>query len=685
MRLTKLEVINFRGIEHVEVSLDRKISVIVGQNAIGKTTILEAIRLAKSVLSPRFSGEATNVLQQLGVMSPHHQFFGIRGVDARALTANPNTPTTIRLDIRLSDAEREILKEQRQQFARLELQSRLGSDFEANQDRFTQFLSNIAGKEQLNNSLKNVDEYISRLETSLDISLKLTIDHSSGNFIGADNFAQQAVSVIERTLPPNLAKFSYYQADRSFPQGEVQIQLGSQDAQQLVQSHFSTPSVKYHRLKISIAAGVIAGRLSQNDLEKNFSAVFDALLPGKSFSKVEISQIGVVRVVVRDKISGKEFDIDGLSSGEKGLVLTFLSLFESLADGAIVLLDEPELHLNPGVTRNIIKTLLERVCATANAQLIVTTHSAEILSDAYESEDCRLYTLRGPKDLSPVYPEDSSKVIEILNDLGVTTADVLFNKGAIFVEGPHDSELLSDGFGDVISSYKITKMGGRFEVEKAVKSLEKNTDPTIRGKRQLFIIDGDRKKTDLKTVGDLHVLQWSKYCFENYLIDDRVLYNVINENTKSTVGSRAEFASSIRELAFGQISNIAIKQAYAEFEPENSGLRPSEMKDKSITEFAEVLWNRIARIVLQTSNLNKSTWIATLTTRASEIEANLQSDWIESWRSDADGKILLEDIFQKYTVNVDRLTMKRKIIKAMKNEGTENWHTIKALISAELA
>ncbi|MCJ2096641.1 AAA family ATPase [Methylobacterium sp. J-072] len=685
MRLTKLEVINFRGIEHVEVSLDRKISVIVGQNAIGKTTILEAIRLAKSVLSPRFSGEATNVLQQLGVMSPHHQFFGIRGVDARALTANPNTPTTIRLDIRLSDAEREILKEQRQQFARLELQSRLGSDFEANQDRFTQFLSNIAGKEQLNTSLKNVDEYISRLETSLDISLKLTIDHSSGNFIGADNFAQQAVSVIERTLPPNLAKFSYYQADRSFPQGEVQIQLGSQDAQQLVQSHFSTPSVKYHRLKISIAAGVIAGRLSQNDLEKNFSAVFDALLPGKSFSKVEISQIGVVRVVVRDKISGKEFDIDGLSSGEKGLVLTFLSLFESLADGAIVLLDEPELHLNPGVTRNIIKTLLERVCATANAQLIVTTHSAEILSDAYESEDCRLYTLRGPKDLSPVYPEDSSKVIEILNDLGVTTADVLFNKGAIFVEGPHDSELLSDGFGDVISSYKITKMGGRFEVEKAVKSLEKNTDPTIRGKRQLFIIDGDRKKTDLKTVGDLHVLQWSKYCFENYLIDDRVLYNVINENTKSTVGSRAEFASSIRELAFGQISNIAIKQAYAEFEPENSGLRPSEMKDKSITEFAEVLWNRIARIGLQTSNLNKSTWIATLTKRASEIEANLQSDWIESWRSDADGKILLEDIFQKYTVNVDRLTMKRKIIKAMKNEGTENWHTIKALISAELA
>lgn len=684
MRLTKLEVINFRGIEHVEIFFDRKISVIVGQNAIGKTTILEAIRLAKSVLSPRFYGEASNVLQQLGVVSPHHQFFGVRGMDSRALTATPNTPTIIRLDIKLSEDEIEILKQQRQQFARIELQARLGSDFESNQDRFTQFLSNVAGKEQLTTSLKTVDDYISRLASNLDINLKLTIDHSSGNFVGADSFAQQAISVIERTLPPNIAKFSYYMADRAFPMGEVQIQLGSQDAQQLVQSHFSTPSIKYHRLKISIAAGVIAGRLNQNDLEKNFSAVFEALLPGKSFSKVEISQIGVVRVLVRDKISGKEFDIDGLSSGEKGLVLTFLSLFESLADGAIVLLDEPELHLNPGVTRNIIKTLLERVCAKVGAQIIVTTHSAEILSDAYDSEDCRLYTLRGPKDLSPVYPEDGSKVIEILNDLGVTTADVLFNKGAIFVEGPHDAELLSDGFGDIVSSYKITKMGGRFEVEKAVKSLESNTDPAFRGKRQLFIMDGDRRKTDLKTIGDVHVLQWSKYCFENYLIDERVLYNVINENTKASVGSRAEFAAAIRELAFNQISNIAIKQAYAACEPENSGLRPSEMKDKTIPEFAEVLWNRIAKIVSQTSSLDKSAWIADLTKRASEIEAKLHSDWTESWRSDADGKILLEEIFQKYSVNVDRLAMKRKIIKAMKSESTENWQTVRALISAEL-
>jgi len=227
-------------------------------------------------------------------------------------------------------------------------------------------------------------------------------------------------------------------------------------------------------------------------------------------------------------------------------------------------------------------------------------------------------------------------------------------------------------------------MGGRTEVEKAIKSLDKNPDPTLKGKRQLFIIDGDRKKTELKTIGDIHVLQWSKYCFENYLIDDRVLFNIIAENTKADIGSRAEFASTIRELAFGQITNIAIRQAYAEIEPENTGLRPSEMKNKTTAEFVEVLWQRIALIVLQTANLNKSDWVAKLTKRAAEIEAKLNSDWTESWKSDADGKLLLEEIFQKYSVNVDRLAMKRKIVKAMKAEGTENWQTVRALISAEL-
>lgn len=45
MRLSKIIVDNFRGIEHAEIELDRDVTVLVGENNTGKTSVLEALRL----------------------------------------------------------------------------------------------------------------------------------------------------------------------------------------------------------------------------------------------------------------------------------------------------------------------------------------------------------------------------------------------------------------------------------------------------------------------------------------------------------------------------------------------------------------------------------------------------------------------------------------------------------------
>ncbi len=51
MHLHTLRISNFRALENIEVQFDTLVSVIIGPNAIGKTTILEAIRFAKAVLA----------------------------------------------------------------------------------------------------------------------------------------------------------------------------------------------------------------------------------------------------------------------------------------------------------------------------------------------------------------------------------------------------------------------------------------------------------------------------------------------------------------------------------------------------------------------------------------------------------------------------------------------------------
>ena len=53
MYLKMLEVKNFRALEDIRVEFNPRVNVIVGPNAIGKTTILEAIRLVKVLLAPR--------------------------------------------------------------------------------------------------------------------------------------------------------------------------------------------------------------------------------------------------------------------------------------------------------------------------------------------------------------------------------------------------------------------------------------------------------------------------------------------------------------------------------------------------------------------------------------------------------------------------------------------------------
>ena len=62
MKLTQLSVRNFRGLQNIVVNFDSRANVIVGPNAIGKTTVLEAIRLAKAVLAPRVYDEGQHAL-----------------------------------------------------------------------------------------------------------------------------------------------------------------------------------------------------------------------------------------------------------------------------------------------------------------------------------------------------------------------------------------------------------------------------------------------------------------------------------------------------------------------------------------------------------------------------------------------------------------------------------------------
>lgn len=74
---------------------------------------------------------------------------------------------------------------------------------------------------------------------------------------------------------------------------------------------------------------------------------------------------------------GKEFDINGLSSGEKQLFLRALSLKMLNVNNSIILIDEPEISLHPKWQQKILKVYTS---IGNNNQVIVATHSPHVVS-----------------------------------------------------------------------------------------------------------------------------------------------------------------------------------------------------------------------------------------------------------------------------------------------------------------
>ena len=101
MLLKTVVIKNFRTIENLQFALNEKANVIVGPNAIGKTTLLEAIRLTKATLAPRTMSESQQALMSLGAISPHNP----TRLNIGALARDTSRPVEIDLTVQLTPAE----------------------------------------------------------------------------------------------------------------------------------------------------------------------------------------------------------------------------------------------------------------------------------------------------------------------------------------------------------------------------------------------------------------------------------------------------------------------------------------------------------------------------------------------------------------------------------------------------
>ena len=323
--------------------------------------------------------------------------------------------------------------------------------------------------------------------------------------------AGNIIAFLDQRLPPSQSNFSYFPADRALPMGEVQLQLGGPDTQQQLEMHNSQPQIKYSRLKNLLINALMVGDHSGKLVRDEFGVIFSKLLKGRTIDSISINELGMLSVVTQETATHRLVELDSLSSGEKNVALTFLIVASSVANDSVVLFDEPELHLNPAVSRDLLQFIIDQYAKPKNIQFIMCTHSPEILAGAFANDDCALLHLKSASDLTRVGRRALDEYADALHRLGTSVSESLLYEGTILVEGSDDVQFLEIAYPDLTRRFKIRDRGGRKEIEQTIESLQKLEASGQQVSPLYLIFDKDDEPTSLASSTSVKLLQWRRH------------------------------------------------------------------------------------------------------------------------------------------------------------------------------
>ncbi|WP_446744627.1 ATP-dependent nuclease [Silvibacterium acidisoli] len=680
MHLKKLEIRNFRAIAELTVDLVDGANLLVGPNAVGKTTVLEAIRMAKGILAPRTQNEARQILINLGVMSPNLP----QQINYGAIARDSDKPVTVNCTFELSATEIGRLPEYVEKLAQQVVAAQHGIGMDNGPLTLVQFLSSPSGQAAMQAAAPFIQEAIARFAREKECRMFLTGDPKMG-FRGEDGISQALFAVMENSLAPNQTLFSYFTADRAMPVGETPIQLGAADAQQQLESHNSNPSLKYQRFKNVIFSSMVESDESALKQKETFKEIFETLLREKSIEKFTVNRFGQASILIRDISSDKIFDIDSMSSGEKGLILTLLIMSKAIAVDGFVLIDELELHLNPAVHKDLLDFLLDKYLLPKSIQAIICTHSPGVMSAALRRADCKVFHIRRGSPISPIRRHDQPEAVEALKLLGTSEIEELLYEATVFVEGPDDVELLEFAFRSALARVKFRELMGRGEVEKLILKLQQADRMGQKENISYFLFDFDNRPAGLTDTPKVKVKQWERYCLENYLLEPEVLYDIVRLDCKPKTwpASLGEATKQFAQIAKKQLHSIIVDEVYKEYGFGDIRLRGND-KAHDFPSSANNIFKKIETLKTQLAPLSEADWTAEFVQRCASRLQEREQEWDSSWKQKCNGKQFFKDL-NRYAgdFGVDWLGLKKRLLAGNRdadNGGTESWKLLRGTL-----
>ncbi|MEX2362669.1 MAG: AAA family ATPase, partial [Balneolaceae bacterium] len=252
----------------------------------------------------------------------------------------------------------------------------------------------------------------------------------------------------------------------------------------------------------------------------------------KGIERKDFTEIATIDFKPFKKSSDQSIEFSDLSSCEKIIIGLILKLFTSkyydnnLTFPDLLILDEPDAHLHPEMSKLLLDVLEDTFVKKYNVKVIITTHSPSTI--ALAPENC-IYQLKNVQD-SSLKKISKDNALKLLTNFIPTLNIDYRNHRQVFVESPTDVFFYQTLYGKhqqhQVLDYKLyfisnsNGKGNSTQVKETVSKLRDSGNSTSFG-----IIDWDTENTPTEHI-KVHGYNES-WSLENYLLNPIYVYSLL--------------------------------------------------------------------------------------------------------------------------------------------------------------
>lgn len=674
MRFNSLLVSNLRAVRRFEVAQLKDFIVVAGQNGSGKSCVFDAMRLLKSI----YGGYAAN---------EYHQWFGEFAINLqdrnalRRLFRDPAQQIEITAEIEFAQSEADyMIANGGDLIWPVAWQRVTGQPMDYWSFSRTAILTQLVGPNRQATEAM-VETLWAELRVALESpthTISVRID-PAGNMIREDCLPAEVS--FQAYKPDALGVIEYHSASRSYsrqPVGGINLDVRAFEDQRRQQTLYNQHA-KYQNVKTELATGYLRNliaaesgeRLEAEDLNETLKELFKTFFPDKEYEGVRPMSEGSLEFPVRLP-GGEVHDIDDLSSGEKEILYGYLRLRNSTPRRSVILLDEPELHLNPGLLQGFADFYHRHLGVAQENQLWLVTHSDTLLRQAIGNSNYRVYhmltatTATGNQASEVILDNDVERVVvDLVGDLAAYRphAKVVILEGKS--EDAFDEMFIRRLFPDFAKRVNLVSAGNKRRVRDLYAALEESAQQVGMQNRFFAIVDRDAEGfRDGENTAQEFV--WDVYHVENYLLVPAVLRSACRSLAGVEVfASDEDVWKSLQEIAESLINRLVLEEVQEAVNQElvgaiNVGGAPTA------SDVADALAPSIAGSVSRVAEIGERYREESLATLVDDARAELDSVFgAGEWSKRFPGRLILRLFVDKYLAGVGYEPFRNVVIDKM--------------------